>query len=276
MKRKSTSSSPSLGSCAIDAGSALLSAPLILSALGRKRTPVREVEAQIVTEEELRALERGDGTSEAEKGAAEPPPIAQIVTEDEAVVSAVPEVVDDVPEVVDDAQERAAEPPPIAQIVTDDETVVSAVPEVVDDAADQTAAPAEPDAPIEPDAPTEPDPATQPAAQVGPSLSTEEWTCEIAFWREHDEAVLYARSFHGEEEITIAESPRFPVGADGVSKQSKASVNAHERLCEDLAAAGWERVGRGVDWYSDRFRRDFSVAALNASLTPRIVFARRP
>jgi hypothetical protein len=107
-------------------------------------------------------------------------------------------------------------------------------------------------------------------------VSTEEWTCEIALWREHDEAVLYARSFHGEEELTIAESPRFHVSGDGVPEQSTASLDAHEQLCDELARDGWERVGRGVDWYNDRFRRDFSVAALTASLATRIVFARRP
>jgi hypothetical protein len=259
LKRKNTSSHRSLGR-AIDAGSALLSAPVLLSVLGRKRAPVREVEAQIVTDEELRALGKGDATSIAEEGAAEPPPIAQVATEDETVMSAAPEVFDD------EGDQTPAEPEAPAEPHARTEP----------DAPIEPVVPIQPDAPIQPDPPAQPDPPTQPAAQVAPSVSTEEWTCEIALWREHDEAVLYARSFHGEEELTIAESPRFHVSGDGVPEQSTASLDAHGRLCEELARDGWERVGRGVDWYNDRFRRDFSVAALTASLATRIVFARRP
>ena len=251
---------------------------------------MREVEAQIVTDEELRALGKGDATSIAEDGAPEPPPIAPDATGDETVMSAAPEAFDDeddrTPAEPEAPAERHArtepdvpiEPDASAQPDAPIEPEVPAQPDVPiePDASAQPEVPAQPDVPIEPDASGQPEPSAQPAAQVAPSVSTEEWTCEIALWREHDEAVLYARSFHGKEELTIAESPRFHVSGDGIPEQSTASLDAHEQLCDELARDGWERVGRGVDWYNDRFRRDFSVAALTASLTTRIVFARRP
>jgi len=109
-----------------------------------------------------------------------------------------------------------------------------------------------------------------------PSVSTEDWICEIALWRDQDAAVFYARSFHDGIEIPVSESAPFTIGADGPLKHNEAASSAHRALCQELASAGWRRVEPGSEWYSDRFRRDFSLAALNASLKSRIVFARRP
>jgi hypothetical protein len=110
---------------------------------------------------------------------------------------------------------------------------------------------------------------------VPPSLSTDQWTCEIALWTEHDEGVFYARSFHRGDEVTIAESPRFAVASTGTVEESPAAVAAYESLCDDLVRMGWARDADGRDWYGTRFRRDFSLAALNASLTAQVTSERR-
>jgi hypothetical protein len=114
------------------------------------------------------------------------------------------------------------------------------------------------------------------AAPAAPSVSLGGWSCEIAVWRDGDDAVFYARSFHDGVEIPLAESFSFRTPGDGPPVEDAATKEAHRVLCRELTNGGWVRVGGGAEWYSDRFRRAFSVAALNASLKTRIVFARRP
>jgi hypothetical protein len=106
----------------------------------------------------------------------------------------------------------------------------------------------------------------RPAPEGPPSLSREHWSCEIALWSDGQRALFYARSFREDEEVTIAESPSFP-GDETSGAKSPASAAAHARLREELLRMGWVPDGRGTEWYGERFRRDFSVAALNASLT---------
>lgn len=106
----------------------------------------------------------------------------------------------------------------------------------------------------------------RPAPEGPPSLSKEHWSCEIALWSDEERALFYARSFREDEEVTIAESPSFSIDA-ARGARSPASTAAHARLREELLRMGWVPDGRGTEWYGERFRRDFSVAALNASLT---------
>lgn len=107
-----------------------------------------------------------------------------------------------------------------------------------------------------------------------PSVSTERWSCEIALWTDHDRGVFYARSFHRGEEVVVAESPAFAVAGSDVEESAEA-VAAYRSLCDELVRVGWTREGSGPDWYGARFRRDFSMAALNASLTSQAGSARR-
>jgi hypothetical protein len=136
------------------------------------------------------------------------------------------------------------------------------------------------EAETEAEADADPEPEPTPIARLQqppppPSLSTEEWACEIALWRDHDAAVFYARSFHDDEEVLVAESPRFQLQGRAVSARSDEALAAHTALCDELVRTGWKHVGEGEEWYSDRFRRDFDAAALNASLTTRITYANR-
>jgi len=108
-----------------------------------------------------------------------------------------------------------------------------------------------------------------------PSLSTAEWSCEIALWAEGNSAVFYARSFHRGDEIVVAESPPFPTRGDGDPERGGGALKAHAALTEELVRAGWIRAGGGSEWYADRFRRDFDPAAVTASLKTRVLFAGR-
>jgi hypothetical protein len=115
----------------------------------------------------------------------------------------------------------------------------------------------------------------QDAAPDTPPVSLHGWHCEIAVWRGGGEAVFYARAFHEGEEIPVAESPPFALVGGGTPEQDPGTVEAHRLLCAELTEAGWVRVDAGPEWYGDRFRRDFSVAALNASLKAHIRHVRR-
>jgi len=75
--------------------------------------------------------------------------------------------------------------------------------------------------------------------------------------------------------VTVAESPGFAVPSTGTVEESPAAVAAYESLCDDLVRMGWARDADGRDWYGTRFRRDFSLSALNASLTAHVTSERR-
>jgi hypothetical protein len=107
-----------------------------------------------------------------------------------------------------------------------------------------------------------------------PSVSTERWSCEIALWTDQDRGVFYARSFRRGEELIVAESSGFAVTGELV-EESPEAVAAYQSLCDDLVRMGWTREGNGPEWYGARFGRDFSVAALNASLTSQAGSERR-
>jgi hypothetical protein len=239
-------------------------------ALGRKRAPIREVEVELVTPAELADYGVADPVVEPHGMPAAPPFVSPLP---EPVVSAVTAPVDDerfdeeAAEDIPEPDERPSPPAFAERFAPAAEPAVSAVPEPLDDER-----PEEEPGEAERDDPTPTPSSTSPP----PAVSLDQWTCEIALWSEHAKAVFYARSFRDGEEITIAESTLFPLGADGTVEPTDTALEAHESLCEELAHAGWQRVGRGVEWYGDRFRRDFSVGALNASLTTRIAFARRP
>jgi len=115
-----------------------------------------------------------------------------------------------------------------------------------------------------------------PSLSPPPTVSTDVWTCEIALWREEGEAVFYARSFYQGVEIPLAESPPFPLVGDDVLEQSPAAMEAHRGLGRQLTDTGWLHVEHGPEWYGDRFQREFSLAALNASLKARLTYTRRP
>ena len=220
---------------------------VLCSVLGRKREPLREVEPEVIPPERAEPFT----VVEADQAAAavpdrphQPPePLTVVEThepEEPVAVEAPPEAA---------PPERAPEP---LAVIEPDETEVPGVVEPTPEAA-----------------------APQQGLSVPPSLSTDQWTCEIALWTEHDEGVFYARSFHRGDEVTIAESPRFAVASTGTVEESPAAVAAYESLCDDLVRMGWARDADGRDWYGTRFRRDFSLAALNASLTAHVTSERR-
>jgi len=120
------------------------------------------------------------------------------------------------------------------------------------------------------------DPGPAPAAPApAPSVSLREWTCEIALWHSHGKTAFYARTFCEGEELALAESRPFETEGD-IPGQTGAALEAHRALCDELVQAGWQRFGLRHAWYSETFRRDFTVAGLLASLTTRVSFARRP
>ncbi|MFL5968756.1 MAG: hypothetical protein ACJ74L_04095 [Gaiellaceae bacterium] len=201
-----------------------------------RRGRIREVEAELIS------------PHATDEGAASQPVPEEL---DGRAFALVP---DRVVEEADDPEERPADEHPLAEAEAEEE------------------AEAEPDA--------EPEPEPTPVARLQqppppPTLSTEEWACEIALWRDHDAAVFYARSFHDDEEVLVAESTRFQLQGRAVPARSHEALAAHTALCDELVRTGWKHVGEGEEWYSDRFRRDFDAAALNASLTTRITYANR-
>jgi hypothetical protein len=112
------------------------------------------------------------------------------------------------------------------------------------------------------------------APAAAPSVSLREWTCEIALWRSYGKTAFYARTFREGEEVVVAESRPFQSNGGEIPEPAGAALEAHRALCDELVRAGWERLGRRHTWYSDMFRRDFSVAGLVASLNTRISFVR--
>jgi hypothetical protein len=223
-----------------DVAGASLTLLVLCSALGRKREPLREVEPEVIPPgrplEPFTVVEADEMAAVVPDLPTEPPEPLAIVEIDETEE---PLVVDPTPEAA--PPERVSEPLAVVEADETEEPVV-----------------------VEPT----PEPAPPPQSPSGPpSLSTDQWTCEIALWTEHDQGVFYARSFHRGDEVTVAESPRFTITSTGAVEESPAAVAAYESLCDDLVRMGWARDADGRDWYGTRFRRDFSLAAVNASLT---------
>ena len=227
---------------------------VLCSVLGRKREPLREVEPEVIPPER-------------------PPEPFTVVANDAPEERAVAEPAAE----ATPPPERAPEPLAVVETQEMDEPVV------VEPTAEPAPPQPEPLAVVEAHEPEEPvvaEPTAEPAPPpqdppARPTLSTDQWTCEIALWTEHDQGVFYARSFHRGDEVTIAESRRFAVTSAGAVEESPAAVAAYESLCDELVRMGWARDADGRDWYGTRFRRDFSLAALNASLTAHLPSARR-
>jgi hypothetical protein len=217
--------------------------PLLLvhAAFRRNRRHLRDVTAEVVTEGEsiTQDLREGEPHIAAPSAAVEadshPPHVAE-VERYESPLDEPAERVDPEPEI------RSAEPsvPPMVDAPIDHRQVESA-----------------------------------PHAPVAPSVSIDEWTCEIALWRGDGNAIFYARTYRDGEELTIAESPAFEFRGDDEPEQTKEILGAHHGLGKQLVRAGWEPSGCGRDWYNHRFRRDFTVAGLLASLTTPAPSARR-
>jgi hypothetical protein len=220
---------------------AMLALLLVHARFRRNRRPLREVRAEIVTEDESFT---GD-LPESESHLVSPP----AAVEAESQLSNLADVAE-----YESQLDEPAEP-------------VNAEPEI---------ASAEPSVSPTLDAPFEPrQDQSAPPAPFDPSISMEEWTCEIALWRGEDSAIFYARTYRDGEELTIAESPLFRFRGQDEPKQTKEILRAQHALRQQLVRAGWEPSGCGGDWYNHRFRRDFTVAGLIASLTTPISFARR-
>lgn len=210
-----------------------------------RRGRIREVEAELIS------------PHASDEGAASQPEPEELESRAFALVPN--PVVEEAP---DDPEERPADEQPLAEAQAEAEAETE----------EESESEAAPDA--------EPEPEPTPVARLQqppspPTLSTEEWACEIALWRDHDTAVFYARSFHDDEEVLVAESTRFQLQGRAVPARSHEALAAHTALCDELVRTGWKHVGEGEEWYSDRFRRDFDAAALNASLTTRITYANR-
>jgi len=241
--------------------------PIVQTVFGRRRRGLREVQAEIVTDYAV------DGDEFAERAAEDEAEIAtdsrtdvnelpQPGIEDEAEAEVATDSGTDVNELPQPATEDEAE----AEIATDSGTDVNEFPQpAAEDEATMHVGEPEPDVPR----------SVIPIPEV-PSVSLKEWTCEIAFWRGHEKATFYARTFRAGEELAIAESEPFEVDGDGSPGETDAARKAHDALCDQLVQSGWERFEREGEWYSDGFRRDFTATALVTSLTTRISFARRP
>jgi len=83
----------------------------------------------------------------------------------------------------------------------------------------------------------------------------ESQVCEILWWSGYLKGQFYVLTDRPLVTGQPLESPMFRArGSDG-PERTDAAVAAHESLVAALAAGGWERDGRGLHWYSDRFRR---------------------
>jgi hypothetical protein len=81
--------------------------------------------------------------------------------------------------------------------------------------------------------------------------------CEIGWWHGYVKADFFALALGADQhEFEAARSPQFwwyrsdPPGSDHEGARS-----AHEALVHKLIDNGWEPMGRGAVWYSQRFRR---------------------
>jgi hypothetical protein len=86
-----------------------------------------------------------------------------------------------------------------------------------------------------------------------PSAGT---TCEIG-WSPSARGVTFQATadLPGRGADVIAESPPVAPPDAGAPPKTLASRLAHQQLVQALEGAGWERCGRGSDWYAMRFRR---------------------
>jgi hypothetical protein len=228
----------------------VLSLLLVHAGFRRNRRPLREVRAEIVTEGESFAPDLRESES-------------HIVSRPAAV-----EAESHLPHLADVAKYESPLDEP-AELVPLDEPaeLVDAEPEIR--SAEPSVSPTV-DAPVDhrPDEPA-------PPALFAPSISIDEWTCEIALWHGDSNAIFYARTYWQGEELTIAESQPFGFRGQDDPEETKEIRRAHHRLGKQLVRAGWEPSGSGGPWYNHRFRRDFTVAGLIASLTTPATSARR-
>jgi len=237
----------------------VLSLLLVHAGFRRNRRPLREVRAEIVTEGESFAPDLRESESHivSRPAAVEPESHLPHLTDVAKYESRLDEPAELVP---------LDEP---AELVPLDESaeLVDAEPEIRS---------AEPSVSPTVDAPVDHRPdESAPPAPFAPTISIDEWTCEIALWHGDGNAIFYARTYRHGEELTIAESQPFVFRGQDEPEQTKEILRAHHRLGKQLVRAGWEPSGSGGAWYNHRFRRDFTVAGLIASLTTPATSAQR-
>lgn len=107
--------------------------------------------------------------------------------------------------------------------------------------------------PAEPRTITEPAPAAE-VCEVVAEMAEEKWSPMFPA----DMVQFKAKAAGPQGEYVAAESPKVKVGLSEYyqpNQKNKRHVKALEELAAALAAAGWERSGKGSEWYSLRFRR---------------------
>ncbi len=88
-----------------------------------------------------------------------------------------------------------------------------------------------------------------------------ELTCEIMVWRGYRKAAFYARTYVGDEEVAVAESPLFRARGNGLPEPTLEAEEAYNALCERLEREGWKLVDSGETWFGHTFRRELTAAA---------------
>jgi hypothetical protein len=78
--------------------------------------------------------------------------------------------------------------------------------------------------------------------------------CEIECWRGYVKWQFHVKSPSPLE--ASFSSPYFRAVGGMAPEQTDAALRAHGALVEKLTAAGWERDGRGEDWFAERFQRE--------------------
>ncbi len=105
----------------------------------------------------------------------------------------------------------------------------------------------------EPRTDAEPAPADE-VCEVVAEMAGEKWSPMFPA----DMMQFKAKAAGPQGEYLAAESPKFKVGLSEYyqpNQKNKRHVKALEELTAALTTAGWERSGKGREWYSLRFRR---------------------
>jgi hypothetical protein len=93
--------------------------------------------------------------------------------------------------------------------------------------------------------------------------------CEITWWHGRLSGEFIAACFDGLVPIdVIASRPVRWATGHATPPETPRLVTALEELERELKEAGWERIGRGDEWYSHRFRRRSGADAAEAAIGP--------
>jgi hypothetical protein len=105
-------------------------------------------------------------------------------------------------------------------------------------------------------------PETTEATELQPPVTEPtEWTCEISFWRGYRKGAFYARTYDGEEEVAVGESPLFRPHGNGLPEPTLEAEDAYNALCEQLEREGWTLVETGETWFDATFQLEITAAA---------------